>query len=403
MPFKFSKFVLMLTLSVFAASILVDPEDQMLHFKVPLFLLALSVWMVRVVCRMVSPGSFKTWAAVLLFGIILPGMASIIGLLGHSIPVTDPHYFQIVRSCSMLLLIPVLSSEGIDLMKHIIRWSFAVAAFTLALVVLSFNAPLIYSVVYEFTLQKDNAMFGSRDALGLGIGSFYYKTVAVLVFPLAYYLRNLLNRPKKVISGVLAAVFLAAVLCSGSRATALGAFFVIVALGFQKLKTDFGMKVALPIIFVMIALPAGYFASFFHPEESSNAAKLGHIHSYIENFSEHPTYLFWGQGADTEFYSQGFEAKTVVTELTYLEVIRWFGIPVAAIIFMALLYPVLELSRLSDALSYLAIPYVAYLWEAGTNPLLVSATGTLMVSAIWGVVLMRRAKEPIPVTAEAVN
>jgi hypothetical protein len=153
----------------------------------------------------------------------------------------------------------------------------------------------------------------------------------------------------------------------------------------------------------MIALPAGYFASFFHPEESSNAAKLGHIHSYIENFSEHPIYLFWGQGADTEFYSQGFEAKTVVTELTYLEVIRWFGIPVAAIIFMALLYPVLELSRLSDALSYLAIPYVAYLWEAGTNPLLVSATGTLMVSAIWGVVLMRRAKEPIPVTAEAVN
>lgn len=402
MLFKTSKLVLIVSLSAFVATALLDPTDQMLHLKMPLFILVLSAWAVRVVCGMVHVGNLKIWAVILLFAFILPGVASIIGLLGDTLPGGNPS-FALLKGFVVILLIPVVASEEIDLTKHIIRWSFAVAVFTIALAVLSFVAPILFSLVYEFVSNDENVMFGSRNSLGLGIGTFYYKTVAILLFPIAYYFQNLLDRPKKLISCTLMLIFLAAVLCSDSRAVAVGAFIVVTVLLFQKLKTKFGLNIALSVLLIIIVLPAGYFVSFFHSNESSNAAKLGHVHSYVEEFSDHPSYLLWGQGADTEFYSEGFGMKTAQTELSYMELIRQFGIPVTMIILIGLLYPAYRLASRPSSLSYLATPYVVYLWEAFSNPLLVGSTGLLVVSAIWGVVLMHRVKQTILVPAEGLS
>jgi hypothetical protein len=118
--------------------------------------------------------------------------------------------------------------------------------------------------------------------------------------------------------------------------------------------------------------------------------KLGHVASYVSEFDRHPAYLIWGEGADTEFYSAGFQQRTTITEVTYLELIRNFGIPVSMILLAALLWPLSMLLR-ADAraagLSYLAVPYVAFVFMAGSNPLLLSTTGMLLVVSIWGVAL----------------
>lgn len=399
MLFRISKFVLIAALSSFVAVVLLDPSDEILHLKVPLLILTLCTWVARVVCGMVSPGSAKIWAAILLFALIFPGIATIIGLLGHTLPIGDPK-FQLMKSFAGILLIPLSCSERKDISIYIIRWSFVIATFTLALFVLASSAPLLFAAVAVFTLEKGNAMLGSHSSIGLGIGSVYYKTISVIVFPVAYHLRNLLYRPHKIISLALLIIFLAAVLCSGSRGTLIGIFFVIVALVCQKLKKKFGSKLALAAFLIMLALPAGYFVSFFHPDESSNAAKIGHIRSYAIEFNEHPTYLLWGQGADTEFYTQGFQTKTALTELTYLDLIRWFGLPVAALILIAVFFPIFALTRQENASSYLAVPYFAYLWEAATNPLLVCSAGALVVTAIWGTVLTHSVKHTFATPAE---
>lgn len=393
-----SKYILIVSLSALVGTALIDPSDEMLHLKMPLFILVLIIWAARVASRMVNPGGTREWVAILLFAFILPGWASIVGLLGSSLPIGDPH-FAILKSSAVIMLIPVITTEKIDMTKHIVKWSFLVAAFTLALALISLVAPLIFDGIYEFASQKDNVMFGSRNSLGLGIGDFYYKTVAVLVFPVAYFIKKLLYRPEKLISCTMVAIFLAAILCSESRATAIGTFIVIAFLVFQKLKIKVGLEVAVTILLIILTASGCYSISFFRPSEYSNAIKLGHIHSYAVLFNDHPTYLLWGQGADTEFYSQGFQAKTTVTELSYLELVRQFGIPVTMLILAALLFPALELTRRSNSASYLAIPYCAYLFEAGTNPLLISSTGLLIVSAIWGIVMMPRVKrnDPQPV------
>jgi hypothetical protein len=391
---RFSKLALIVALSGFVAAVLLDPSDEMLHMKVPLLFLVLSLWATRVLFGSTEPCGPKIWVGVLLFALIIPGSAMIIALLGSSLPPGELH-FQIIKGFAVILLIPVVFSERIDLIKHIMRWSFIVAAFTLVLAVLSLVDPLFCAAVYGFANHAENVF--THVSLGFGVGSFYYKTVALLVFPIAYHLQNLLNRPKKLNSCLLMVIFTAGALFSGSRGIAIGVFIVVVALGFKKFKAQFGLGVALPVLFIILVAPAGYFASFFHPGNSSNSIKLGHIRSYAVLFEDHPTYLLWGQGTDTEFYSQGFQAKTALTELTYLELIRWFGAPITVLILAALLYPVFELARRANGESYLVIPYIAYLWEAATNPLLICSFGALLVSAIWGVVLMHSVKQSVQV------
>ena len=387
------KSALTVVVIAFAGVVLLDPGDKILHLKLPLLILALCIWAIRVVCGMVNPGSLKVVAGVLLFALILPAAASLIALLGDTLPVGEPLQFQLIKEFSVLLIIPVVVSERIDLTALILRWSIVIAIFTLLLAGLSLVEPSLFAIVRGIAVETDNAFIRSRAELGLGIGSFYYKTVSVLVFPIAYHLRKMLNGSGKLASAMFTLMFVAAILCSDSRAAVIGVFIVVAFFVTQKLKIAFGWPPALFALLVMVVLPAGYFAAFFHPEELSNATKIGHIHSYARLFNDHPTYLLWGQGADTEFYTQGFEAKTTLTELTYLDLIRWFGIPVAALILGAVVYPIFALAQRANASSYLVVPYIAYLWEAASNPLLICSFGALVVSAMWGRTLLFEAEE----------
>jgi len=140
---------------------------------------------------------------------------------------------------------------------------------------------------------------------------------------------------------------------------------------------------------IVLYISAGYFMSFFHSSESSNAAKLDHIHSYEIEFTRHPTYLLWGQGADTQFYSEGFQDKTTLTELTYIEMVRWFGFPVAVLLLFIICFPAALLMIRGDETSFMVGPFWAYLLESASNPLLICSTGLLIVSALWACVLMQ--------------
>jgi hypothetical protein len=402
MTSKASKSALIAVLSALVAVALVDPGDQILHLKLPLFILTLAIWVLRLAFGRVRLGAFGVLPVILFYTFILPGVASIIGLLGQSLPGGEPS-FAIFKGFTVILLIPVVASENIDLPCHVIRWSLAVAVLTISIAMLQFVSPIAFSAVYLFTREKGNAAIGPRDLLGLGIGSFYYMTVAVLVFPIAYHLRNIAFRPRKISSYFFATVFLGAVLCSGSRAAVLGAFLIAAVIGFEKLKKSLGLGVGLSILLITVSLASIYFIGFFHSDEPSNAAKLGHVQSYIEEFEAHPTYLLWGQGADTEFYTEGFGKKVVQTELSYIELVRQFGIPATFVILAALLYPIFALMRQSSSISYLLVPYVVYLWEASTNPLLIGSTGLMVVSAIWGVLLAKNAGHAISLPPEVSN
>jgi hypothetical protein len=383
---KASQLALVCAVSAFVAVALLDPADKIFHLKVPLFALAFCIWVIRVAWGVVAPGTPKMWAVLLFFAFVLPVTATVVGLLGHALPDGEPS-FGVVKSSAMILLIPVVLTERIDLTKHIVGWSLSTALLTLGMVAIKFVFPVAFYALFDFTIEKGNAYISPRNMLGLGIGGFYYATIAVVVFPIAYWFRNLLYRPRKRISFFFVAIFLAAMLCSDSRATALAGYIVVAGLLFQRIRARAGMIPAAALLLIVVAVPAGLFMSFFRFDNDSNNIKLGHGVSYAVLFEDSPEYLLWGQGADTEFYSQGTQSKMSSTELSYLELVRQFGVPASALILFALFYPIVGLARLTDAKAYFAIPYSLYLFEAATNPLLVSSTGLLVVSAAWAMIL----------------
>jgi hypothetical protein len=120
---------------------------------------------------------------------------------------------------------------------------------------------------------------------------------------------------------------------------------------------------------------------FADTKEGSNAIKLNHLRSYMSEFDNRPASLLLGQGANSSFYSEGFQSWTTVTELTYLEFIRIFGLPVS-ILFAAWL-GWLAHSLFKRGSIAIGLAYVTYLAIAASNPLLINSTGFLVLASMY--------------------
>ncbi|MBR7166466.1 MAG: hypothetical protein IKD38_01830 [Bacteroidaceae bacterium] len=119
--------------------------------------------------------------------------------------------------------------------------------------------------------------------------------------------------------------------------------------------------------------------------EPSNLVKYAHLTSYKELFNSNPEYLILGQGPATEFYSMGFRKMTLKTEWTYLELVRNYGVLCLPILYVILspLFRLIKLARKYDSAIPMAFAYVTYLIIAGTNPLLMSSTGMLVLLSAY--------------------
>ena len=104
----------------------------------------------------------------------------------------------------------------------------------------------------------------------------------------------------------------------------------------------------------------------------------------MELFETHPLYLLLGQGPGTAFYSEGFHSMTYTTEWTYMELLRNYGI-FSLLIFAVMVYPLTQLYKLrrDRRVAAMMFAYIFYLLIAGTNPLLISSTGMLVLLTIY--------------------
>jgi hypothetical protein len=395
-------------LSVYVGVSLIDPMDQMFHLKSILFLTVFAVWFFRAGLGYTKWCRPSDWAALTALALVIPIAATLIGLLSGRNPPSGPT-FSTIEMFLMLFLVLVVASEDIDLVSILNRECIVVAFITLCIAITSIVSPLLYEAIYEFTAMKQTAFLSLEAShVGLGIGSFYYKTSATMILPLGYYtVCFYARRSHRVRSLFLALVYFSALVLSGARANTLAAAAVVGVFSIKKIREVLGWNVAMPVSLVVLAFAAGSFLpKFFNPTEYSNAVKLGHWSSYIAEFEQHPSYLFWGEGADTEFYSKGFEKKTTITELTYLELVRNFGIPITLLFFMALFWPLIPLlgRRARDTgISYLAVPYGVYLLMSASNPLLLNTTGMLVVISAWGAALTLYRKNISPHIVEITN
>lgn len=243
-------------------------------------------------------------------------------------------------------------------------------------------------LVFTYMKQHDDMiMMSRRTIMGFTLFGMYYKSLVCLMFALFFFYYKLYNAKRWRFLYILTFVVMTfAFLVSGTRSSMLLPFFMFAFVSYRTIaKLRFAKYVFYPLLvlfclsFLLVLLTLA-----MEKTEASNTIKYAHLTSYMQLFDAHPQYFLFGQGPGTWFYSIGFGRYTTVTEWTYVELVRNYGI--WCVLFLAVvLNPIRTFFKYrKDSYTFgIMGTYVAYLLIAGTNPLLISSTGMLVVLSAY--------------------
>lgn len=240
----------------------------------------------------------------------------------------------------------------------------------------------------------------------------YYYTSPMLVVPAAYWGFRALRARKRSLVFALACVSLAALFFSGTRADMVVAIILASFFLWQISRPVFAVVVPTMVVLAlmgrqtlgqMVAVDpgsgggsGGVSSGGGVPDAGtltaqSNARKLDYLHTYADMFSE-PFSLVFGYGTGSCVPRTDVAACVPVTELTYLDTIRFFGLIGALVYAVLFFYP---LWRHLGRSHYLFTAWLAYLVIATVNPYIFSTNGmTVLAAVLLGAMRIPARKEP---------
>lgn len=385
---KYYLTVLKLCIALLFLDVIIDPSNKIFHLKYILFVAVFLLWLPSLFKRQISLS--KELIFFLFFVcLFMPAYALSVGLINSFAQNSSMAEVVYLNSFFFFLLLPIIIIKNIDLTRIFNNSSLVVVVITGISYFILLYKPTTFGFLYDyFVVDKSVAVYALRKYGDYTLLMMFYKTSPLLIFPLAYYLHKLLiikNRRKLTMSVLALVSIILTLFLSGTRANILSLclilLFYILFYAYKKSKPLALIvgSIYLLLFFYGASKLAGIFLS---SSEVSNTVKLGHLLSYIEHFSNHIGVLIFGQGIGGTIYSTGVHSTVTVTELSYFELVRIWGLPVTLIFGIVLLAPIYkELKK--QTVSHLFIAYLAYLFIAGTNPLLLSSTGMLVLVYVF--------------------
>lgn len=371
--------------------LVVDPGDLIFHLKVPLFVLIFIMWFV-----LKSNYPLKIYndiVFVCLLFLMIPFLGISSAMLQNNLS-DVPFALGFIKSFIMIVLLIIIVDLDIEMQRYLIRYSIMIPLIIIPVYVFITINPASIVPIYNYLGAKDVAKFSRRNFYGYELIMLYYRTSPLLVFPLAYYVNNFLKDKRRLLNLLLMSMFFFTLILSGTRANILTAVVVVACLLFiHLLKKRNKLPLYGMLIIVTTAIAMFVSTLSFKQADESSQVKAGHFDSYIKLFEQSPQYLVWGAGLGSKFYSSGNKAFVSQTELTYIDLVRWFGFPLTFILLFLLAYPIIYLSmnrQINTENRYLLVAYIAYLFIAGTNPLLVSSTGMLAIITMYSLIKVKR-------------
>lgn len=249
---------------------------------------------------------------------------------------------------------------------------------------------------YLISLQGKEGSFGVQSFDGLDVPWIYFTSTLFLVPAFVYYL----FAGKALRAGIaLLALGLTFSKAGLTLAVVFGVFYSLSAL-FSRSATGVtkGTKTRprqrfrrfLPIavvggvtLLILSSLPtfSDQIMDAWGGTSDTALVRIGHFHSVMDLFVEHPSYLLVGQGAGIAFFSLGESEYVQSFEIDHLNAIRKFGLPwfiaYSAIVF----YSARKLfaTRQKEERAFGFALMSAYL-AAGTNPVLLSSLFVTMMT-----------------------
>jgi hypothetical protein len=362
-----------------------DPVDQS-HWKAPLFV---GVWLIFLVDLVISREGHSEippalYLYTLIFIVVLPLAGALVYLLrgGETAGYEGLKYW---KSYLFLTLCIPLAAKRINLIRPLTVVLSLLSAATISLYVLASVSEVLRAELEAFgaatyTFSLTDRAYGSLTYRGLYFFGSSLLVVAVVHF--SYHFVFSAGRAK-LLNGFLLAVNVCGMVMSGSRNNIVVGFLapLLVFAWYRGNKTRVTMATVLVAILIA-GFASGIFQAMLSSADESNATKLDHLHDYVTLFSDWRT-LWFGQGFGASFFSRAWGAQVSLTELTYLEIIRNYGLLLSPLLFFLILYPLKALADPEFRTDhYLFLGYLSYLYLCIGDPLLLSSSGMLVLAIV---------------------
>jgi len=388
--------VLSFFITILIFVVILDPNNNIFYIKDFTFVFILILWLITLFYYTFEiPG--KIIIILFFIAVIMPLYSVIVGYFnGNEISLQAPY----LKSFLFFLLLPVLINLNINITKRFNRIGFIIPSIVLFLFIISYLLNDYVSTPYNFLVfEKQVAVSREYYVFGFRLFNLFYKTSPLLLFPLCFYFQNfffssanLLNKKRYFFAILLLSV---AFLLSSTRANVI--IFIFFFLGYslfylylKNKKAFFLISGILTIVFFMFFFQRLLLT--FNTNETSNNIKSQHINDYIKLYKTSPSVLWLGQGINSCFYSTHYNNCIKTSELSYFELLRIWGIPMSLLFIFFLIYPIIHFFKNYSqyfAYRYIPIAYLAYLLIAGTNPLLLSSTGMIVIVYVYSILVIQ--------------
>jgi hypothetical protein len=269
---------------------------------------------------------------------------------------------------------------------------------TLALIMCSLSFMLMVmpgffvgDMLLDYYNSNELGYYGVRDFGNLQLFMLHHRSSPFLLVPLSLFFLDFL-RQRKLFTLFCMGVIVAAIICSASRALiAMTAISLFVLYLHHKAwpQRVLILSVVIPL-FIMGVLYLLDQTSVLSSSEQSNNIKLGHITSFFDTVDW--TLLIFGRGLGSYFYTEGYGAIVSQTEITWMDSVRFVGLPLSLVLLGSILFPVRRIAAAKETRPQIII-VVLYLIMSLSNPVLFNSFGFLVILWYWSVVMKSQPKE----------
>lgn len=347
---------------------LLDPGDSIFNLKLPLFILLILLWIINdATMTQIEMRYFITFFSITTISLLVGAFYD--GSLSFAI--------GILTSEVLFFLMPVFRIYNGDIIKLFSKACLVMCT----LIIIFFVAELVlpHSIIfpiYMFGNEHNAFTIDFRYYAGIRFGNVYFHASPMLVVANAYYTDQYLKKPsfKKSIPAI---IVIMSLFLTGSRNNMLISLAIPVILviieGNKKQKAIIGIGI---IIALPMAVPI--LKDFFDLSDYSNSIKLGYFKVFGKAINENPLKWITGCGLGTTVYVPTVDREVFLTELTYLNCIYWFGIPMSIILFTVMATPIYY--HVDKSKKYLKVIYFSFLYLCMLNPFLFNSVGITVLS-----------------------
>ena len=371
--------------TLFIISTLFDPMDKLFGLKIYLFILCMSYGLLF---YLTNPHMPKIPIKLIIYIALMIFIPLLSITHYYFIDSSNPFEgFLLFKSYIFITFALLIYITKIDVFRYL---SICLVFLSLAIMLISLIVTIFPDLFFPMYLFGNNFGIFSIDP-GRDYGAagkyfqMYFVTSSMIVISIAYFFDKWWkSKHNKKLYLILFLVSVISMFLAGSRNNMLIALFLPLVLFWTYSNKKFFISMLYLVGFLItIIIVRDEILSLFDSSEISNFYKLMTLNDYIYLFSNDIYSLIFGQGlgAYMDWTGRGFN---FVTELTYFELVRSYGIFGALTIILLMLYPVIYAFFLKPSYNYKHIiwAYICYLIMSFTNPLFFSSMGMLILSAI---------------------